>query len=95
MTNHCSSGCPTPGEHESWGSCIRSKRLQLADIEAHDNNQAIYRAQDNYRQAKMDGLQPEGVSPAEVARARAVTDHTGVPFRADKEFNGQAVGVGE
>jgi hypothetical protein len=93
MTNHCSTGCPNPGTHLSWGECVRAKRVQLADIEAHDNNTAIYRAQDNYRAAREDGLQPEGISPAEVAEARAITEMTGVPYRADQEFGGQPVEV--
>lgn len=88
----CSSGCPTPGLHESWGACVRSKRVQLSDITAHQTNQAIYTASDLYREAREDGLQPESVTVDAVMKARHVTDQTGVPFRADLPFNGQHVG---
>lgn len=26
----CSSGCPTPGAHDTWGDCVRSKRTRVA-----------------------------------------------------------------
>lgn len=88
----CSTGCPTPGAHSSWGECVRSKRVQLSDITAHQTNQAIYTASDLYRSAREDGLQPERVSVAAVMKARRVTETTGVPFRADKPNNGQPLG---
>lgn len=88
----CSTGCPTPGAHKTWGECVRSKRVQLSDITAHQDNQAIYTASDLYRQAREDGLQPESVTIPAVMKARQVTDATGVPFRADQPFNGQLVG---
>ena len=25
----CSSGCPTPGAHETWGECVRSKNTRV------------------------------------------------------------------
>lgn len=91
----CSSGCPTPGAHENWGACVRSKRVQLSDITAHKVNQAIYTASDMYRAAREDGLQPESVTVGAVMEARRVTDETGVPFRADQPNNGQPFGEGE
>lgn len=88
----CSTGCPTPGAHKSWGECVRSKRLQLSDIAAHEDNNIIYRASDMYREAREDGLQPDKVSVAAVTHARRVSEMSGVPYRADQLNNGQPVG---
>ena len=27
---NCSTGCPTPGAHESWGECVRAKNTRVA-----------------------------------------------------------------
>lgn len=89
----CSSGCPTPGTHSSWGECIKAKSLQFSDVTAHALNQQIYRESDDYARARADGLQPESFTASAVAEARRVTDATGVPFRADKPFNGQPLPV--
>lgn len=89
--NNCTSGCPTPGAHDSWGSCLRSKNLQIADVGAHLQNTSIYRASDEYRRAREAGLQPDTVSLAAVEKARRGTDQSGVPYRADQPNNGQPV----
>lgn len=28
--SNCSSGCPTPGAHASWGECVRDKNTRVA-----------------------------------------------------------------
>lgn len=80
----CTSGCPTPGLHASWGECARAKRMQVAGVEAHQKNKAMHKGLDDYVAARRAGLQPDGVFPAQVAKARKITDETGVPYRADK-----------
>lgn len=79
----CSSGCPSQ-DHSSYSECLRSKRLQVSDPEAHRRNQAMYHAIDDYVDARRSGIQPATVFPKDVALAREVTEQTGVPFRADK-----------
>lgn len=27
--SNCSSGCPTPGAHETWGECMRAKNTRV------------------------------------------------------------------
>jgi hypothetical protein len=44
----------------------------------------MYRVMDDYVDARNAGMQPEGVTAKAVAIARAETERTGVPFRADK-----------
>lgn len=80
----CSSGCSNPGSHSSYGSCLRSKRLEVADPEAHRRNNSMYRVMDDYVDARNSGMQPEGVTARDVAFAREQTERTGVPFRADR-----------
>ena len=79
----CTSGCPTPGLHQSLGECARSKRLQVADIRAHQYNTGVNRELDAYREAREAGLQPASTRGADVAKAWQITDATGTPFRAD------------
>lgn len=79
----CSTGCPTK-DHINYGDCLRSKRLEVSDPEAHRRNKSMYAAVDNYVDARYSGMQPATVFPKDVAFARAETERTGVPFRADK-----------
>ena len=79
----CSSGCPTPGSHKSYGECLRAKSLQNMNVEAHEHNQSIYRQVDEYVDARREGMQPASVFKKDVDFAREVTKKTGVPFRAD------------
>lgn len=79
----CSTGCPTQ-DHPDWGSCVRSKRLQTADVTAHQFNTSLYHTQDEYRRAREDGLQPENVTMSAINEARRLSDALGKPYRADK-----------
>lgn len=78
----CSSGCPTQ-DHATWGECVRSKSLQVADVTAHKFNSGIYRQQDNYMNARNAGLQPESPFKKDVDFAWKQTEKNGVPYRAD------------
>jgi hypothetical protein len=79
----CSSGCPTK-RCKSYGECLRSKNLQVQDVETHKRATNQNRVIDDYVAARRDGLQPEGVTAKAVKQAREFTDITGTPFRADK-----------
>lgn len=79
----CSSSC-SDGTHQSYGECLRSKRLQVSDPTAHKFNQNVYKSQDEYREARYAGLQPAGTSRKAVREAWAITEATGKPFRADQ-----------
>jgi hypothetical protein len=80
----CSSACPTPGLHESYGACLRAKSLQVADVTAHKYNQGQTKALNAYVDARRAGLQPETVFKKDTDKAWRITEKTGVPFRADK-----------
>lgn len=80
----CSSGCPTPGAHATWGECLRAKSLQVADVQAHHYNTGQHRQIKEYVRAREAGLQPATVFKRDVDKAWASTEKTGVPYRADK-----------
>lgn len=79
----CSSGCPTPGAHRSYGECMRSKGLQVAGVEAHAVNQNTNRELNEYVRAREAGLQPDGTRKHQVDAAWKLTDALGTPYRAD------------
>jgi hypothetical protein len=80
----CSSGCPTPGAHASWGECLRSKSLQVADVTAHQFNTGQHRQIKEYVRAREAGIQPDSVFKRDVDKAVRITEKTGTPYRADK-----------
>jgi hypothetical protein len=81
----CSSGCPTPGVHESFGACLRSKHLHVEGVEAHQHNQSVRSQQAAYAEARRAGLQPDTVFKKDVDRAWRLTDQTGVAYRGDRK----------
>lgn len=80
----CSSSCPTPGAHATWGECVRSKGIQIADVDAHIHNTRQNADLKHYVRAREAGLQPASVSRTDVDKALAITEKTGTPFRADQ-----------
>lgn len=80
----CSSGCPTPGAHESFGACLRSKRLQVSNLQAkafHEYNDGEINA---YIDAKRQGIQPDSTSKVAVDAAVRYSDGNGVAYRGDE-----------
>ena len=82
----CSSGCPTPGVHASWGECIRSKRPAVMGLESTGNglggytaDQRMHRENSAYRDAVAEGLQPSAPTQAAVDAARKAADTAGPP----------------
>ena len=71
LTSNCSSGCPTPGEHESWGACVKAKNTKPLWVgEINSTTQKQWQKDiDYYRSAKRQGLNPEGSTRAQVEKA--------------------------
>lgn len=80
----CSSGCPTPGQHESFGACLRAKRLQIENPEARKYDQSLNTALNNYRDARYAGMQPASTKQKDVENAWRISDAIGTPYRADQ-----------
>lgn len=76
----CSSSCPTPGAHKSWGDCVRSKGLQIGDVANHDNHRKTEKELQSYRDARSQGVQPEGTRTSQIRVAMDVSDATGVAY---------------
>lgn len=85
----CRSGCITQ-DHESWGDCLRASNIQMATGDANGElvgNGWTNKKWDNelslYREARAQGIQPEGTSTAKIRKAMDVSDKTGHPFGSD------------
>lgn len=84
----CSSGCPTPGAHSSWGECVRSKNSTVMGLESTGNGLGGYTAdlkmhRENaaYRAACAEGLQPSAPTQKAVDAARKAADTAGTAVR--------------
>lgn len=84
----CSTGCPTQ-DHASYGECMRSKGAKVAYCNSAGGSdytlqKRVDRSLDNYRAVRAQGIQPAGTRPDQVERAVAISDKTGLAYRADK-----------
>lgn len=75
----CSSSCRTQ-DHESWGECVRSKGLQIGDVANHDNHRKVEKELQTYRDARRQGVQPEGTRTSQIRVAMDVSEKTGVAY---------------
>ena len=79
----CSSGCPTPGAHKTWGECVRSKGAAVMGLESTGNDwtadKRIKAENAAYRAAKAEGLQPTAPTMAAVDEAKRKADAAGKP----------------
>lgn len=69
----CTSGCPDPGSHESWGECVRAKNARVMWLggtgPSFGEQKAFSRTNEAYRDAVRQGLQPQAVSDTAVRAA--------------------------
>lgn len=79
----CRSGCPTQ-DHASWGDCLRASNIQMATGDASGamiDSGWTSKKWDNelklYREARAQGIQPDGTSKAQVQKAIDVSNKTG------------------
>lgn len=79
---NCSSACPTPGRHATFGECLRAKRLHIGDLKGHDVNKQGEADLAAYADAKRQGIQPSGIDRASVDRAVRISEADGTAFRA-------------
>jgi hypothetical protein len=82
----CRSGCPTQ-DHESWGDCLRASNIQMSTGDANGSlvsngwtNKKWNSELSLYREARAQGIQPEGTSTAQIRKAMDVSDKTGHAF---------------
>jgi uncharacterized membrane-anchored protein len=86
--SNCTSGCPAPGTHRTWGECLRAKAPRIGW--AHSAVGADLTAQkkwdsrlQEYRAARRQGIQPDSTQLEDVRRAVQLSNDAGVAYRAD------------
>lgn len=83
MVSSCTSGCPTPGAHSSWGECLRSKGVQVdADLAWRTENLKHEADQRAYASARWQGIQPASPLRGDVDRAVRISDSDGEAFHS-------------
>ena len=82
----CRTGCPTQ-DHNSWGDCLRASNIQMATgdanggvIESGWNKKRWNNELNLYREARAQGIQPDGTSTAKVQKAIDISNKTGVAY---------------
>lgn len=80
--SNCSSKCPTPGAHTTFGQCMRAKNVRLGDV----GGGGIAKGWDSdlyaYADARKAGIQPSGVDRASVDRAVRISETDGKAFQS-------------
>lgn len=84
---NCSSGCPTPGAHATWGECMRAKNTRVgwaASAAGRDKTRDKNwdRELQEYRDARAQGIQPRGTSTAAIREAVDISQVTGKAYDA-------------
>lgn len=93
----CSTGCPTPGAHETWGECLRAKNTRVAwAASARGLDRTAEKKWDaelqSYRDARAQGIQPAGTTKDKIETAVEMSNLTGRAFNAEKPIE-SATGV--
>jgi hypothetical protein len=82
----CTSGCPNPGTHESWGACLQAKALRIgwansaAGIDLTKQKKWDMRIRE-YRDARRQGIKPASTRLKDVREAVKVSNETGNAFK--------------
>ena len=83
----CTSSCPTPGDHESYGACLRAKGIKTLHV-AKTNGVDSTRVKrfdaeiKAFRDADRQGIQPDGSSMAQIQKAVRISEQTGVAYKS-------------
>lgn len=91
MTN-CSSTCPTQ-DHATFGACMRAKNLQLnPNLSDTRTSKKFDGDLQRYRDARSQGIQPDGTSAAKVRQAEEMSQQMGRAYDATKPMFDVTVG---
>lgn len=73
----CTSGCPVPGSHQSWGECLRAKAPQFGP---GDRDTRLFHESElqAYADVRAQGIQPKGTRMHLIEQAKAFSDKTQV-----------------
>lgn len=83
----CRTGCPTPGQHKSWGECARSANLKVAYCGIGGGDATEQKRWDTeldlYRAARRQGIQPDGTKTHKVMAAIEASNAAGAAYGVD------------
>ncbi len=89
---NCSSSCLTQ-DHETFGACLRAKSLQLKPNLSNTGASKKWDADlQKYRDARKQGIRPDGTSASQVDRAEKMSQQMGQAYDASKPMFDVAVG---
>lgn len=81
----CTTSCPTPGMHATWGDCLRAKNLRIGW--ANSAGGKDYSAQKRwdsrlgeYRAARKQGIKPTSTKLPDIRHAVEESNRTGTAF---------------
>jgi len=77
----CSSSCPNPGTHRSYGECMRAKGIRVEKLDRTQQKKADKNL-DAYADARRYGIQPQSTRPHHVQQAVAISEKTGSAYQA-------------
>lgn len=77
----CSSSCPNPGSHATYGECMRSKNIRAGQIDQTQQKKAD-RNLAAYANARKYGIQPKTTYPRDVQHAIQQSEKTGTAYQA-------------
>ena len=83
----CRTGCYTK-DHASWAECARSANVTVAATTNSANKAGFDQTKRDlaaYKQARADGIQPEGTTMDKIVAAKTATERLGRPYDANKD----------
>lgn len=80
----CSSSCKTRN-HATYGECLRSKNVRVADVTYTAANKKHTKELTSYAEARRQGIQPQSTRQKHIEQAVQASDKTGTAYRADVE----------
>ena len=82
----CRTGCPTQ-DHASWGECARAANMRVAYCGIGGGDATAQKKWDTelslYRQARKQGIQPDGTKTNQIMRALKASDKVGAAYGRD------------
>lgn len=82
----CRSGCKTQ-DHATWGECARASRLNVGYCGIGGGDATAQKRWDSelelYRQARAQGIQPDGTTMNKVRHALELSDQRGAAYGRD------------
>ncbi|TXS35071.1 hypothetical protein [Streptomyces sp. t39] len=82
----CRTGCKTQ-DHTSWGACARAANMRIAYCGVGGGDATAQKQWDNeldlYRQARAQGVQPDGTTRNKVEHALKLSEKRGAAYGRD------------